>query len=168
MKAGGGPHPDGSEGHQQSHASLVPPKDPKESAALVTIVVLTTAATVGAPVIIPMAIVAFRTTVTAAAVTAVSVPPPPQPPSEKISATFIRPTPLLSVSQNLLFLGRRVHREKKRVDRRHQPADQCPVANPAAIDNRPNQACHRTDNRDDVMPILSIPTDRRFDLRLQS
>ena len=60
------PTPDRSEGHHQSLAGLVPPKNPSESAALVTTVVLATMATVGVGthVITPMAIVAFRTTVT--------------------------------------------------------------------------------------------------------
>jgi hypothetical protein len=66
------PTPDRDEGHHQSLAGLVPPKNPSESAALVTTVVLATVATVGTHVIIPMAIVAFRTTVTTVTAAAVT------------------------------------------------------------------------------------------------
>jgi hypothetical protein len=70
------PTPDRSEGHHQSLAGLVPPKNPAESAALVTTVVLATMATVGVGthVITPMAIVAFRTTVTTVTTVAVTAP----------------------------------------------------------------------------------------------
>ena len=36
------------------------------------------------------------------------------------------PLPLLFLSRNGLFLGRRAHREKRQGDRRHQPGDQMP------------------------------------------
>ncbi|MDT7596262.1 MAG: hypothetical protein QOJ06_1808 [Pseudonocardiales bacterium] len=42
-----------------------------------------------------------------------------------------------------------------------------PRRHPATIDSRPSQGRHRTDNRDDIIAVLSDPTDRRFDLRLQ-